>query len=93
MQDDSGDKFVTWCHFHDRHPDEPASFARYIEETTGWDGQQFSLTEAERHWIKRANEVVEWLRLYAHVGDTTFLDSALRTINGLGPMPNSLTIE
>lgn len=93
IMDDSGDAFVTWCHFHEQHPDNPESFKKYIEETTGWNGQQFSLTEAELHWIKRANEVVEWLRLYAHVGQQEFLDSALRSLNGLRPMPSSLTVE
>lgn len=71
----------------------PDDFERWVVETTGWDGKQFSLTEDERHWITRANETIEWLRLYAHVGDQKFLDSALRSLNGLRPIPGSLTVE
>lgn len=74
-------------------PDPADDFAAWVQETTGWDGQQFSLTEDERHWIRRANEVIEWLRLYAHTGDQKFLDSALRTLNGIRPLPGSLSIE
>lgn len=93
IMDDSGDDFIAWCHFHDQHPDNPASFEKYVSETTGWDGKQFSLTEDERHWIKRANETIEWLRLYQNAGQQEFLDSALRSLVGLRPLPGSLTIE
>lgn len=71
----------------------PEDFEHWVREATGWDGKQFSLTEDERHWITRANETIEWLRLYAHVGNQEFLDSALRSLNGLRPLPGSLTIE
>lgn len=93
MTDSSGDAFATWCHYHGRDTNDPEAFEGYMQETTGWNGQQFSLTETERFWIMRANEVVEWLRLYSPSGEQTFLDSALRTLAGMGPIPGSLRIE
>lgn len=93
MQDDSGDAFITWCHFHGQSSDNPEAFEAYMKATTDWDGREFSLTEDERWWIMRANETIEWLRLYLPTGEQTFLDSALRTLAGMGPIPNSLRAE
>lgn len=93
IADSSGNAFVTWCHFHGRDTTDPTAFDAYMMDTTGWDGRQFSLTEDERHWIRRANEVVEWLRLYMVAEDQRFLDSAMRSLAGMRPMPGSLKIE
>lgn len=68
-----------------------AAFGQYILETTGFDGQQFSLTEDERAWITRANEIIEWLRLSAL--DPRALDAAMRCLASLKPMPSSLSID
>ena len=71
-----------------------AAFGQYILETTGFDGQQFSLTEAERAWITRANEVIEWLRLVGPRGDNPHaLHAALRCVASLKPMPSSLSSD
>lgn len=93
VEDSSGDPFATWCHFHNQDPDNPEAFENYVKETTGWDGREFSLTEGERWWIMRANEVIEWLRLYSPSGEQIYLDSALRTLAGMGDIPRSLRAE
>ena len=90
------DPFIEWCHDKDIYdPDEQqAAFGQYILETTGFDGQQFSLTEDERAWITRANEVIEWLRLVGpRAENTAALDAALRCLASLKPMPSSLSID
>ena len=89
------DPFITWC--EDRNivlPEaQQLAFGEYMIETTGFDGQQFSLTEDERWWIFRASEVVEWLRIYAMSMTPEPLDAALKCLASLKPMPSSLTIE
>lgn len=89
------DPFTEWCHDKGIVPEaQQAAFAEYILETTGFDGQQFSLTESERAWITRANEVIEWLRLVGPRGENTAaLEAALRCLASLKPMPSSLSID
>lgn len=89
------DPFIEWCHDKGIAPEaQQAAFAEYVLETTGFDGMQFSLTEAERAWITRANEVIEWLRLVGPRGDNApALEAALRCVASLKPMPSSLSID
>ena len=82
------DPFLVWCSDHEVSPEE--SFAEYMKETTGFDGQQFSLSEVERWWIFRANEVIEWLRLFAVSEAPEPLDAALKCLESLRPIPASL---
>lgn len=92
------DPFELWCLDNDiDENDRATAFGRYVEETTGWTGQTFSLSEEERHWITRANEIVEWLRVAAATLEPgahhEAIDAAFRCLTGLKPMPGSLTIE
>lgn len=89
------DPFELWC--RDKGIDEAdqnEAFVQYLETTTGWNGQTFSLSEDERHWITRANEIVEWLRLVdLREPDGPALRAALRCLASLKPIPGSLQIE
>lgn len=87
------DPFIEWCHERGIVLPEAqqVAFTEYMIDTTGFDGQQFSLSESERAWITRANEVIEWLRLV--MDDPRALDAALRCVASLKPMPSSLSID
>lgn len=90
------DPFTRWCREHDMDPEVPEVFAQYMFETTGFDGQQFSLSEDERNWIDHANEVIEWLRLAVAAQSQQTHDEALgaafRLVRQLRPIPSSLTV-
>ena len=75
--------------------EDPAQFQNWIEDTTGWDGKTFSLSEDERFWIAGANELIEWLRLSAAEPATSqeALQAAFRCLMNLPPMPGSLTVS
>lgn len=92
MLDEDPDPFSRWCQEHDRNVEDPAAFAEWVQESTGWDGQQFSLSEDERHWIKRADEIIGWLRQFAITQREEPLLAALRCLNGLKDCP-SLRID
>lgn len=93
MEDEPSDSFIAWCNERGYWPSErELHFAEYMEETTGWDGQQFSLSEAERHWIGKADEVLDWLRVAA-AGSKPALEAAFRCLAELQPIPSSLKIE
>ena len=68
-------------------------FELYVQDTTGWCGQQFSLSEDERHWITRANEIVEWASMYAASEQAEFLEPIVRLAREIRPMPKSLEIS
>lgn len=91
------DPFADWLREHEVAPineDERARlFAQYVQDTSGWDGQQFSLSEDERAWIIRANELIEWVRLYAMTEEEPYLDTVKRLVAQLRPMPSSLNID
>ena len=92
------DPFESWCLDHDiAEAAQASAFGLYVEETTGWTGQTFSLSEDERRWIFCANEIVEWLRVAAGTIEPSAqreaIDAAFRCLIGLKPIPNSLTIE
>lgn len=91
------DPFESWCLDNDIDPDDPEAFGAYIEETTGWTGQTFSLSEEERHWVIRANEIIEWLRIAAATLEPgahhEALDAAFRCLTSLRQIPGSLMIE
>lgn len=95
MTPDADDPFLAWCWGRGIVlPDaQRAAFPDYVAETTGFNGQQFSLTEDERWWIFRANEVIEWLRQFATSEAPEPLDAALKCLDGLKPIPPSLTIS
>lgn len=90
-----GDDFERWCaaNGHMTEAEKAEAFAIWIEDTTGWDGTQFSLSEAERHWVLRAKDVLDWLATYQETGDDTMLKAALRAMGSVPPVPRSLTIE
>lgn len=91
------DPFADWLREHEVEPineDERARlFAQYVQDTSGWDGQQFSLSEDERAWIIRANELIEWVRLYVMTEEEPYLDTVKRLVAQLRPMPSSLNID
>lgn len=89
------DPYQEWCLDRGYLTDQEKAehFSEYMEETSGWDGKNFSLNESERHWIKRANEVVEWVKHYQLTGQQQALDAALRCLNGFPRLPGSFTIE
>lgn len=89
------DPFIEWCWERGIVLPEAqqVAFAEYMMETTGFDGQQFSLSEDERWWIFRANEVIEWLRIFAASEAPEPLDAALKCLESLKPIPSSLSIE
>lgn len=68
-------------------------FAQFVADTTGWDGQQFSLSEDERAWIFRANELIEWVKLYIMAPEDAYMESIKRLAAQLRPMPKSLEID
>jgi hypothetical protein len=91
------DPYEAWCVEHDMDPEIPEVFAQYMFETTGFDGQQFSLTEDERDWIFHANEIIEWLRMAVmnntESGHQEALGAAFRLVRQLRPIPPSLTVD
>jgi hypothetical protein len=91
------DPFEDWLRSHAVTPiseEERAKlFNQYVEDTTGWDGQQFSLSEDERAWIIRANELIEWVRLYLMTEEEPYLETVKRLTAQLRPMPSSLNID
>lgn len=90
-----GDPFEEYCRDNNFTSEEEISeaFATWILDTTGFDGQQFSLTEDERHWIIRANEVIEWMRTWIMTEHTDALEAAKRCVLNLKPMPGSLSVD
>lgn len=68
------------------------AFATYMQDTAGWDGNTFSLTEDELTWIRRANDVMTWLQTYQLTGNQKFLDAALRSLEGTR-IPGSLNAQ
>lgn len=91
------DPFEDWLRSHSVTPinDEERSklFGQYVADTTGWDGQQFSLSEDERAWITRANELIEWVKLFVMTGEDPYLETIKRLAAQLRPMPTSLEID
>lgn len=92
---DEGDEFTKWCQDNGIFDEEgrAAAFPLWVQDSTGWDGTTFSLTETERWWIKEANEVLEWLRLFAMSGTQEALTAAIRCLAQMKPTPNSLLAE
>ncbi len=90
-----GDDFERWCADAGIFSEEEkaAAFGTWIEDTTGWDGTQFSLSESERHWIARAKEVLDWLAIYKVAYQDEMLSAALRALGTVPPFPGSFTIE
>lgn len=90
-----GDEFEEWCahNGHMTEAEKAEAFALWIEDTTGWDGTQFSLSEAERHWVRAAKDVLDWLATYGVTGSQEMLDAAMRSLGSVPPFPGSLTIE
>lgn len=88
------DPFLKWCHERNYYDEEAqrAHFGEWVEETTGYDGKAFSLTEEERHWVFRAKEILDWLRIYALANQPEALEAALRCLPGLAD-PKSLFVE
>lgn len=68
-------------------------FGQFVADTTGWDGQQFSLSEDERAWIFRANELIEWVKLYLMAPEDAYMETIKRLAGQLRPMPKSLEID
>ena len=91
------DPFEDWLREHAVTPineeERGKLFNQYVEATTGWDGQQFSLSEDERAWIIRANELIEWVRLFVMTEEEPYLDTVKRLTAQLRPMPKSLEID
>lgn len=92
---DEPDDFERYCADNNFTSEEERAnaFAVWIEDTTGWDGTQFSISESERHWIIRAKDVLDWLATFQATGDETMLKAALRAMGSVPPFPGSLTIE
>jgi aminoglycoside phosphotransferase (APT) family kinase protein len=91
------DPFEDWLEAHGHitpAEDERARlFGQFVADTTGWDGQQFSLSEDERAWIFRANELIEWVKLYIMAPEDAYMESIKRLAAQLRPMPKSLEID
>lgn len=94
---EEGDEFTKWCADNGIFDEEgrAAAFPLWVQDSMGWDGTTFSLTEAERWWIQQAHETLEWLRLYAIGGaaNRPALDAAIRCLANMRPIPNSLLAE
>jgi hypothetical protein len=90
-----GDDFDRYCadNGFTSEDERQRAFPVWIEDTTGWDGTQFSLSESERHWIKNAKEVLDWLGTYGVTGQDEMLHAALRALGSVPPFPGSFTIE
>lgn len=86
------DPFEVYCRDNNftTETERAEAFATYMADTTGWDGNTFSLTEDELFWIARAYEITEWIKLYQTTGLGESLGAALRCVNSLRPIPESL---
>lgn len=89
------DPFEDYCQSLGVHSEEDKAraFELYVYDSTGWDGQQFSLTEDERHWIIRANECLEWLRLAFAMDSPEAWSAVKTTLAQLRPIPKSLELD
>jgi hypothetical protein len=87
------DDFERFCESNNFTSEEERAraFPIWVADTTGWDGNNFSLTEAERHWIKNAQELIEWLSTYRLTGQPEALAAALLCLANMPPFPGSLS--
>lgn len=96
--DGVSDPFADWLVGQGVNPQSEEERSRFFElfvaDTTGWDGQQFSLSEDERHWILKCAEILAWLEVYIMSdAEPVYLETLKRLVAEMRPMPSSLNID